>query len=113
MALSFATEAGCNEVWDIIERVRNYLIAHASAHSAGYNSDPPSSPSPSTSSPIVGGPHPMGGGGSLPEPSLATLKDIDNFIKWAGRTALGREKLAGVIVKSVGLERVKCESTGC
>ncbi|KAL8284157.1 hypothetical protein RQP46_004906 [Phenoliferia psychrophenolica] len=89
MALSFATSAGCAEIWNFIRKSRRWTA-----------DQPATSPSPS---PSLSSPHafPMYPSMSprLPEPSLGNIELIEGAIRTLGRTAVGRERMASTILK--------------
>ncbi|KAM0756516.1 DUF625-domain-containing protein [Meredithblackwellia eburnea MCA 4105] len=88
MALSFATAAGCAEIWNFIRKARR-VVSEQPLTSP--------SPSPSLSSPQT---FPMYNlTTKLPEPTLGNIELIETTIRSLGRTVVGREKMAATIIR--------------
>lgn len=119
VAMSFAATSGCAEVWEFLKEVHKrweaqYLNSNEGEEDAEAESLAVSHYNPSQSgSADYGDMHQsngqyglglgamLGGPGPLPEPELGNLADCDKRIKFSSRTAVGREKLASTIVKTV------------
>jgi hypothetical protein len=97
MALSFASPAGCAEIWDYIEDIRRFYL-HDGHGSPLATSTPSGSPTRQNQPEAF---LQMFAHGQLPDPTLANLTDLDKLVKWASRTPLGREKLAALAIRSV------------
>lgn len=117
MALSFANVTGCNEVWTFIERVRQYLFDSDltssdeddfPANARRVQSEEMSRQPQTSSSPPAGAALYRSGGmstagrisaGTLPEPTLSNLSEVETMLKWISRTPLGRERLSTWVIQ--------------
>ena len=117
VAMSFAATSGCAEVWEFLKEVHKrwelqYLHSQEGEEDAEaellatnhYNSHPSTSAFGSGQNGHFGlGLGAMTGGpGPLPVPELSNLAECDRRIKFSSRTQVGREKLANVIMRTVG-----------
>lgn len=122
MALSFANVYGCADIWAFIERVRQFLFdsdltssdedeqpqygrrnaqSEAESNSQGQlSSSPPGSALFRSGSGAGLGMSTAGriSAGTLPEPSLSNLHEVETMLKWISRTPLGRERLSSWVV---------------
>lgn len=114
MALSFANVTGCNEVWNFIERVRQYLFdsdltssdeddfpSNRRVQSEEMARQPQTSSSPPGSALYRSGGMSTAGrisAGTLPEPALSNLSEVETMLKWISRTPLGRERLSTWVI---------------
>ena len=115
MALSFANVTGCNEIWSFIERVRQYLFDSDltssdeddfPANARRVQSEEMSRQPQTSSSPPGAALYRSGGmstagrisAGTLPEPSLSNLSEVETMLKWISRTPLGRERLSTWVI---------------
>ena len=108
MALSFATTAGCGEIWEFIKAARKFSGAltvsaweHAELTKGLHTAEQPlTSPS---NSPGLSSPQHFPGyslaSAKLPEPTLGNIEQVRKAIETLGRTAVGRERTASAIIK--------------
>lgn len=115
MALSFATAAGCQEIWNFIRKARRWtsqscsfslqfgqgetLTFREQAADQLANSPTPSSPQSLSSHsqhsfPVYSAQL------KLPEPSLGNIELIEHTLRALGRTVIGREKTANAIFQN-------------
>ncbi|BGP12316.1 hypothetical protein JCM10213_002580 [Rhodosporidiobolus nylandii] len=101
MALSFATPSGCSEMWEFIKAARRFAAEQQALRSP--------SPSPSLSSSDRAFPlhssH-FSSLSTLPEPTLGNLSVLEGALRTIGRTAVGRERAANMIVRSGFVEKL-------